>query len=108
MVAKNGKDNNKVAVWDISHDAYRVAMLEGHTEDLASCAWSPDGTLIASGDSAGMVRTWDASAFRPLRVFDTKKTMQYSSWREQVQVTFSPDGRWLGSVSKAQYCIWDP
>ncbi|PIL29749.1 hypothetical protein GSI_08188 [Ganoderma sinense ZZ0214-1] len=74
---------------------------------ITSCAWSPDGTVIASGDSTAIVRIWDASTFRPLHVLDTTKTMTYKV-SEKVQVTFTRDGRWLGSVSNTQYCIWDP
>ena len=31
-----------------------------HTVSLLSVAWSPDGRLIASGDTAGIINVWDA------------------------------------------------
>ena len=50
--------DEKVAVWDLSQDdARKLATLAGHTHWVSSCAWSPDGSTIASAcDEAGRPR----------------------------------------------------
>ena len=106
-LASTGERDSKVAIWDLNQDARKRVVLEGHTATIFSCAWSPDGTLFASGDEAGIVRTWDACTFRRLHVLDSTKTLRWKGGKEEVRVTFSRDGRWLGSASRSQYCIWD-
>jgi hypothetical protein len=41
-----------------------VAKLEGHTSDVWSVAFSPDGTLLLSGGDDGIPRLWDVSRLR--------------------------------------------
>ncbi|PIL35806.1 hypothetical protein GSI_01466 [Ganoderma sinense ZZ0214-1] len=52
--------DEKLAVWDLgpaSGGARRLATLAGHTHWVSSCAWSPDGSTIASAcDEAGRPR----------------------------------------------------
>ena len=50
--------DEKVAVWDLSRwGAHKIATLVGHTHWVSSCAWSPDGSTIASAcDEAGRPR----------------------------------------------------
>ena len=46
---------------------YLIATLEGHTEIVTSVAFSPDGTLLASGSLDGTVKLWDVSTERQIR-----------------------------------------
>ena len=36
-----------LAIWAINDGVQKVAELEGHTDVVGTCAWSPDGALIA-------------------------------------------------------------
>ena len=44
----------------------RESTLMGHTDDVNSVAWSPDGTRLASGSDDKTVRIWEASTGKEL------------------------------------------
>ena len=65
---------------------YLIATLEGHTEEVASVAFSPDGTLLASGSLDDTVKLWDVS---------TERQIATLPGRPPLLVAFSPDGKTL-------------
>lgn len=73
-----------------------LRVLEGHSGDVFSIAFSPDGRWLASGDNDRTVRVWEVSTGEGRRV-----------WREEElsgavrvwKVCFSPDGRCLAVAS---------
>ncbi len=87
-------------VLDVSSGAV-VLRLEGHTSVADGLAYSPDGSLIATGDNYenGEVIVWDAGTGRPLHVLEAEKI--YS-------MAFSPDGRKLAAVGDLGILhVWD-
>lgn len=80
---------------------YNSTILRGHTDAVNSCAFSPDGKLIAStsyGDST--LRIWDAETGREIR--QIKHNDGLSS------AVFSPDGKQIVSTSYDHTLrIWD-
>jgi len=77
--------------------------LTGLADFVASVAYSPDGSLLATGDSR-QVRLWDARTLEPVRTLPTPA----------VQLAFTPDGRTLYASStvdqaRATYPVtrWD-
>jgi WD40 repeat protein len=52
-----------IRVWD-APSGEQLLVLRGHTGDVNSVAWSPDGALLASGSADGTVRIWDVSDIR--------------------------------------------
>ena len=52
-------DGTVIFRWDASTKVPSSEPLSGHTGDIWSLAYSPDGKLLASGDSDGIIRLWD-------------------------------------------------
>jgi hypothetical protein len=67
----------------------RTALMEGHSEDVRTVTFSPNGSLIASGGEN--IRIWDAEAGKELRRLDGDADI--------VSVAFSPDSQWVASTS---------
>lgn len=63
-----------------------LKLLEGHTDEVNSVGFSPDGSLAVSGSSDGTVRIWDTESGQPAGgPFEV-----HLGWVKTV--TFSPDG----------------
>ena len=49
-----------VILWDVVQDT-PIAILEGHTDNVWSISFSPDGSLLASSSSDGIVKLWNTA-----------------------------------------------
>jgi WD40 repeat protein len=90
----SGSQDKTVRLWD-THTTECVAVLEGHTDDVKSVAFSPDNRLLASASCDKTVRLWDVverNAASPVHVLRS-----HTSWVRSV--SFSPDGQQLASAS---------
>jgi WD40 repeat protein len=85
--------SGEVKVWD-AQTGRELLTLQGHTSEVPSIAFSPDGRRLASGGLFDRtVRVWDAQTGQQL--LDLKGRGR--------SVAFSPDGHWL--VANRQ--LWD-
>ncbi|HVR75887.1 MAG TPA: protein kinase, partial [Planctomycetota bacterium] len=57
-----------VSIWDVRTDAEPL-QLRGHSSEINSAAWGPDGTSIVTASRDGTARIWDARTGEPLMVF---------------------------------------
>jgi WD40 repeat protein len=75
-----------------------ILTLTGHTGVITNLAFSPDGTLLASGSTGGTVSVWRTDSGELLH------TLEHIGGVESV--SFSPDGKTLASGSKGDIKLW--
>ena len=90
----------EVRLWD-PESGQTVATLSGHSSDVRTLAFSPDGYLLATAGSDQTVRLWDVQTRRCLRVL--------SGHTDAVRyLCFSPDGTRLATAANDKSVkIWD-
>ncbi|KAJ5652726.1 hypothetical protein N7507_010152 [Penicillium longicatenatum] len=75
--------------------------LEGHGS-IQSIAWSPDGSLLASGSNDKTVRVWDPATGQTVSTLEGHSDSVFS-------IAWSPDGSRLASGSyDTTVRVWDP
>jgi WD40 repeat protein len=76
----------------LASDGTHLCSLEGHTNNVQSVVFSPDGQLVATGSSDGTIKLWQVS--------DGKLLQTIQGQAEVLSVDFSPDGTVLAAGSK--------
>ena len=103
LVSAGGYHGESLVIWDISNGVSKVAVLasidwEKYSETrVVACAWSPDGTLIASGCRNGTMHVWDALTFqqRDLVPNDDRPEPRSDGLTLLQSLQWSPDSRYL-------------
>jgi WD40 repeat protein len=73
-----------------------VTFLHGHTNDVNSIIFSPEGKILASGSSDGTVILWDVTDLNS----PSQIGMPLTSYEHDINsIAFSPDGKTLASGS---------
>jgi WD40 repeat protein/serine/threonine protein kinase len=89
--AKTRRSWGEVKVWD-ARTGKEALSLKGHTGDVASVCFSPDGKRLASASRDTTVRVWDAATGQ-----EQLTLKGHTFW--VASVCFSPDGQRLASGS---------
>lgn len=98
-----GDANQRLQVVDLASGTTKFSIPQAHSEGITALAWSPEGSIIASGSgfSGGTIQLWNAASGKPLDGLEG-----HTSWI--CELVFSVDGRRLYSASGDQTIrIWD-
>lgn len=77
-----------------------LCTLKGHTNYVNACAFSPDGTRLASAGHGGELRIWDAAT-------GVQIAAHAGDWYHTYSVAFSPDGQRLALADAGEIHIID-
>ena len=87
--------------FNILVSTYDVTTLEGHSQDVTSVTFSPDGTLLATGSDDDTVKLWDMETKTNILTLEGHRG-------DVTSVSFSPDGKLLASGSDDDTVrLWD-
>ena len=92
-----------IALWRLDAPGEEVLLhtLKGHTNQITSVAFSPDGSRLASCSFDRTVRLWDVETGRQLARIGEHPQFALG-------VAFSPDGSQVASIGKeGLLCIWN-
>ena len=83
------KPDYAIWLWDINTGKQK-STYSGHTEEVNSIAFSPDGKTLASASKDTTIRLWDIQTGKLMTTFT-------GDGKEDSSVAFSPDGKMLAS-----------
>ena len=88
-----------VLLWDIA-TGDELRRFEGHIDQVNSVAFSPDGTMLASGSEDGTIRVWNVATGLEIQQLSNTGVAVNS-------VAFSSDGKRLASGTNNYVWLWD-
>jgi WD40 repeat protein len=71
-----------------------LSIYRGHSERVATLAWSPDGRCIVSGSNDMTVQVWDAATGHHIYTY---RGHAVALWDFVEAVAWSPNGRYIAS-----------
>lgn len=78
-------------------------MLVGHQHEIRSCAFAPNGRLLATADSSGVIRLWDVDLGEELLLLDTAGMLQDLSFSGDGSSLIAATGR---TVESPDWGLW--
>jgi WD40 repeat protein len=93
----------KVAGWEPPSNF----QFDGHTLDITSLSFSPDGKTLASASRDQTIILWDVASGQPRRTLDLSY-IRVRAPEEKILMAFSPDGKVLASGAvDGSIMLWD-
>ena len=79
----------------------KIAKIYGHTRDVISAHFSPDGKHVVSASTDGIIRIWDTTNGLCVKTLER----QYENFNF---AEYTPDGRFIITTSdNGRACLWD-
>jgi WD40 repeat protein len=99
-IVSGGYTESSLKLWDIS-TGKEIMTLAGHTKNIDSVAFSPDGSQIISASRDNSIKLWEVDTGKEIRTFTGHTGPVLSA-------TFSNDGRYAASGSSDKTIkLWD-
>lgn len=98
---KSGAKDNKYGVKAWNQSGKEQATMHGLAKLARFVAVNKDGLRIAAGSTNGEIKVWSADSGEQLMATGYSEPSMISS------LNFSPDGRWLVTVSGKTFTMWD-
>ncbi len=84
--------SNVILIQEVNNTSQDPYVLEGHTGEIESIVWSPDGSLLASASVDQTVRIWNGVTLQTVTILEGHSDIVTS-------LSWSPDGNMLASGS---------
>ncbi|MCE6998125.1 hypothetical protein LZG04_25495 [Saccharothrix sp. S26] len=97
----NGDADHGLALWDVTDRARPTptARLVGHTDQLRTVAFSPDGRTLATAGTDRELILWDLGTRAPVAHLEHQGTVN--------SVAFHPDGRTVVGSTQDESVVWN-
>lgn len=98
-LAASGSINNSVIIWILETSHLQV---DGHSDNVKSIAFSPDGSILASGSEDCTIKLWTTDTMENIL------TLSAHDDDAVMSLAFTPNGRYLTSGSgDTTIKVWD-
>jgi hypothetical protein len=92
---------NPIRMWDVASGKELRQFGGPGNQSCMSLAFSPDGSVLASGAHDKLIHLWDVATGKPLQQLEGHEKTVFA-------LAFSPDGRLLASGGDETVRLWDP
>jgi WD40 repeat protein len=106
-INKNNCIESEISYWDLT-TYHRISPPSGHTDEIYSLAFSPNGKILASGSADKSVVLWNTGSTNAIS--ETLRGNSDSVGNSNLgiyDIAFDPAGKTLAAGGKADITLWD-
>jgi len=107
----SGSVDATAKVWDIRSSNKHIANFTGHTLDINTVQWYPDGQAILTGSDDGSIRLFDMRSYRQLNQYidnENKSNQSQETLSGATSVDISASGKYIfGAYDNGNVYVWN-